>query len=315
MKYLGQNIHKSVRQVLLIFICTTISSSTYTQDSCIDLDLITGNPCTTEYDPVCGCDGFTYSNVCVATESGVRCYYMGECSDAPCIYICNPNSIIFCTAEYDPVCGCNNVTYGNSCEAEVDGIFTYIDGECSSNSCVDLSIITGDPCTEEYDPVCGCDGYTYSNPCYAKESGVLFYTSGECFDGCIDPNLMDPDGICTTEYDPVCGCNNVTYSNSCVADHAGVTSYIEGECMPNAVVENNEKGECMRLVYDQTSKLLYQTLDLSYDQIVVFNVNGQIVMTEKYRTQQSLVGLYSGVYFVHVYSDDQLACVKRVVVM
>jgi Kazal-type serine protease inhibitor domain len=35
-----------------------------------------------------------------------------------------------CTAQFDPVCGCNNKTYPNSCEAERVGIKTYTKGEC-----------------------------------------------------------------------------------------------------------------------------------------------------------------------------------------
>jgi heat shock protein HslJ len=36
-----------------------------------------------------------------------------------------------CITLYDPVCGCNNKTYGNACEAEARGIFMYIKGECA----------------------------------------------------------------------------------------------------------------------------------------------------------------------------------------
>ena len=35
--------------------------------------------CTMQYDPVCGCDGKTYSNGCQARVSGVKAFTKGEC--------------------------------------------------------------------------------------------------------------------------------------------------------------------------------------------------------------------------------------------
>jgi hypothetical protein len=36
-----------------------------------------------------------------------------------------------CFAVYDPVCGCDDVTYGNSCEAIFSGgVTSYVAGEC-----------------------------------------------------------------------------------------------------------------------------------------------------------------------------------------
>ena len=49
---------------------------------CVDSSKITpGVGCIALWEPVCGCNGKTYSNTCYAKVSGVQSYVTGECKD------------------------------------------------------------------------------------------------------------------------------------------------------------------------------------------------------------------------------------------
>lgn len=49
--------------------------------------------------------------------------------DDPIKCIENIKEDCVCTLQYDPVCGCNNKTYGNACDASCSGV-EYTPGAC-----------------------------------------------------------------------------------------------------------------------------------------------------------------------------------------
>lgn len=44
----------------------------------------------------------------------------------------NPDAI--CTMDYNPVCGCDDKTYSNACQAEAAGVTSFKLGECSTTA-------------------------------------------------------------------------------------------------------------------------------------------------------------------------------------
>jgi len=131
--------------------------------------------------------------------------------ETPCMFgvTCPPT---ICPAVYQPVCGSNNVTYSNACQAA--GVEVSCQGECPCPNC---------QCQEIYAPVCGTDGKTYENSCYATE---CVRVEIECEQEC----PCQEDIVCPAVYEPVCGSNEVTYSNACEAAGANVEVSCQGEC-------------------------------------------------------------------------------------
>jgi len=204
--------------------------------------------CTRELNPVCGCDGVTYGNPCLADQAGVSIAHAGACeltcggiAGIPCPDgmfchfrpgqceivdnqgVCAPIPQA-CPEVYAPVCGCDGVTYGNSCEA----------------AAAKASIDHEGPCHRECDPT--------------DDDDLGSDTGGDCDKGefCrIPPGLCDSSdvkGVCTTipqacpdNVDPVCGCDGETYGNACEADAHGVSVAYRGPCRDVCGVLSNTR--------------------------------------------------------------------------
>ncbi len=264
---------------------------------CVDSSQIdTSVICPTIYDPVCGCDGITYGNDCEALRNGVTSWSKGACGDEICQDSNLINSLIICSTIYDPVCGCDGITYSNECEAQYrHGISQYTHGPCIELGCVDSSSIdTSAICTEEYDPVCGCDGVTYSNACVAStQNGVTEWIEGECAQStCIDSNVINTLILCADIYDPVCGCDEQTHPNECVAKyHHGVTVWTEGECTTTSSFQENKYR--IRLFPNPADKLVQIHFDskLSFISYEFISSQGQILIEQKLGNDQREVGI------------------------
>jgi len=179
--------------------------------------------CPTVEEPVCGTNGITYENSCVAECSGVTDYTRGPCD--PVVY-CED---YLATADFGDLCAqCiteialyeyqkaaylvyfpNNVTCADgvlevrACPS--NELFCSSGGLIGPNECVDFfssaarikSVAKqncGCNCPTVFDPVCSIYGQTYNNDCEALCAGVPIASQGECvpFEAC-EKNLADQD--------------------------------------------------------------------------------------------------------------------------
>ncbi|MFC2162672.1 Kazal-type serine protease inhibitor domain-containing protein [Candidatus Altiarchaeota archaeon] len=171
--------------------------------------------CTADWRPVCGVDGKTYSNKCMAGDIEVA--YDGECMQT---HACSEDEKQrkACTREYRPVCGSDGKTYSNGCMACSEGIDSWVDGECKTEKADDLQGLCNDLGGKWLEAPKECEGIS-KDDCEANGG-----SHNECASACRnDPNAE----ICTLQCVLVCSFDNGSQElGGTIAVQSTVTSTI-----------------------------------------------------------------------------------------